>query len=268
MDMEATLVRWVVKVGSSTLVDDAGALRPGRLPALADQVSQVLDLGVRPALVVSGAVALGWPLLGAASEREPLGTRRAAAAALGQAQLTVALGEALSAVGLTMAQVLVTDLSPQVKQAEGPSAYFDRLIDHGAIPVLNGNDAAQLSEPRVPDNDTLAALLARAWRANLLVILTDQDGLLQADPSKVLSPPIVEFLPAVTPEVWAGVRGSRASRHGRGGMESKLLACGHAASFGIPSVIAPGHRPDTLRRIALGERVGTRIGSWPSERGA
>jgi glutamate 5-kinase len=255
-------VRWVVKVGSSTLVDSAGRLRRNRLRALAGQVSDLHRRGIRPALVISGAVAVGRAALG----RDVSGdasARRAAAAALGQPRLTAALEWALASCGLGLGQILVTEASPG---PSSPTRLFDALVGRGVIPMVNGNDAT--GDPALPDNDTLAAQLARAWPADLLVILTDQEGLLTDDPRRVERPPLVEWVPAVTPELWARVRGAAASGHGRGGMESKLLACGHVASAGIPAVIAPGHRPDTLSRIAAGDRVGTRVGAWPYEKGA
>jgi glutamate 5-kinase len=259
-------VRWVVKVGSSTLVDEVGRLRRGRLTSLARQVAHLRQRGIRPALVVSGAVALGRRRLEGAGRPGA----RAAAAALGQPLLVAALSSALEESGLALGEILLPGLTAPQPGPVGPLTALDDLLEAGAVPVINGNDAAAPPGADVPDNDSLAASVARAWPADLLVILTDQEGLLTADPRYVPQARLVPYLPSVTPEVWARVRSSRPSTHGRGGMESKLLACAHAAGAGIPSVIAAGHQRQVLVRLAAGEHLGTRIGPWPGlwERGA
>ncbi len=246
--------RIVVKVGSSLLVDSqAGKLKEAWLASLAGDLA-ALHGKKRDVLVVSsGAIALGRAVL-----KLPAGVLKLedsqAAAAVGQIALARTWSEALSRHGLTAGQVLVTlgDTEERRRYLNARST-IERLLEWRAVPVINENDTVATSEIRYGDNDRLAARVATMASANLLVLLSDVDGLYDAPPGTTASAKHVPIVERVTPaiEAMAGAAGSELSR---GGMQTKIEAAKIATGAGTHLIIASGRVDHPLRAVAKGAR--------------
>ncbi|HSK16228.1 MAG TPA: glutamate 5-kinase [Gaiellaceae bacterium] len=248
----------VVKVGTSLVAAPGGRVRRGLLRARAHELAALVRAG-RPACVVSsGAIALGLPRLGL--ERRPRGVPRLqAASALGQARLQAAWEDALAREGLLAAQVLLTanDLAERAAYVNARHAFVE-LFRLGAVPVVNENDATATDEITFGDNDALAAQVAVLVRAELLVLLTEVEGVYSRAPGTPGAELLAEGERALGAELGAP------SPLGRGGMRSKVLAGELAAAAGIPTVIASGLGEEVLGPVLAGEG-GTRFA--PKARG-
>jgi glutamate 5-kinase len=242
----------VVKVGTSSITDQRGALLPAAIAKLAAEVADLRDVGARVIVVTSGAIAAGLPRLGLA-ERRPSDTAvLQAVSAVGQGHLLMEWYRALDAVDLIGGQVLLA-----------PHDFIDRsqylharqtlrlLLDLGVVPVVNENDAIADDEIRFGDNDRLAALVAQLVGADLLVLLTDTPGLLTGDPRLDAAASLIEEIAEVDHEIEA-LAGGAGSERGSGGMASKLAAAKMAAWSGVRAVIADARRPGVLRDAADG----------------
>lgn len=241
----------VVKIGSSLLVEESGAIRRGWLEALADDLAQLKAAGKQPVVVSSGAIAVGRRRLGLTA-RTPKLEEKQAAAATGQIRLAHAYQEALARHDLTVAQVLLTlgDTEERRRHLNARQT-LTTLMKLGALPVINENDTVATSEIRFGDNDRLAARVAAMIGADTLVLLSDIDGLYTADPRR---DPAARHLPTVerlTPEIEA-MAGAAASSYSSGGMVTKLAAARIAVAAGCRMAIADGREPHALRRLAEG----------------
>jgi glutamate 5-kinase len=257
--------RVVVKVGTAVLTRD-GRLAHARLYAFAESVAALRRQGREVLIVSSGAVGLGAERLGLGPGPHPLGVRQACAA-VGQGRLMALWSEALERLGITAAQLLLTqdDFADRARYLNLRRT-IGRLLAAGVIPVINENDTVSTAELRpIPeraearinfgDNDKLSALVASKVDADLLILLTDVDGLYTADP-RTPGAELLGLVPEVTPELEAGAGGPRM---GTGGMRTKVLAARIAARSGCASVIANGTHADILDRIVAGESVGTLV---------
>lgn len=247
--------RIVVKVGSSLLTNGGKALDPAFLDKLAAELHALRESGKEVVLVTSGAVAAGIAALGIAKPREI--PRKQAAAAVGQTRLMHAYEEAFRRRGVHVAQVLIThdDVANRRRFLNARNT-LTALFELGVLPIFNENDTVVVEEIKVGDNDNLSAFVAVMVEADLLIILSDVDGLYDADPRKHAEARrlgIVEQIDARV-EALAGGVGSAA---GTGGMITKLEAARKAAATGIATVIAQGREPDVVRRVLAGEDVGT-----------
>jgi len=250
----ASFRRIVVKVGSSLLVDaEAGRLREAWLGALAEDLA-ALHRDQRDVLVVSsGAIALGRSLL-----KLPAGVLKLedsqAAAAVGQIELARTWAEALSRHGITAGQVLVTlgDTEERRRYLNARST-IAKLLEWRSVPVINENDTVATNEIRYGDNDRLAARVATMASADLLVLLSDVDGLYDAPPGGGGNPKLVPLVPRITPEIEA-MAGTSGSELSRGGMRTKIEAGKIATTSGVHMVIASGRIEHPLKRIAEGAR--------------
>ena len=248
--------RVVVKVGSALLNDPATGLARARIAVLSEQINQLLDKGLQVVLVSSGAVAEGVSRLGLS--RRPQGVHELqAAAAVGQMGLIEAYEQAFSEHGRHTAMILLThdDLANRQRYLNA-RATLTRLLELGVIPVINENDTVATDEIRFGDNDTLAALVANLLQADVLFILTDTDGLHEADPRVDARAPLVENADAADPRLDAMV-GEGAGDLGRGGMVTKLSAARIAARSGSHTLIASGAEQGVLLRGLAGEAVGS-----------
>lgn len=250
--------RWVIKVGSS-LVTNAG--RGLDRAAIADWSAQLAALradGKELLWVSSGAVAQGMARLGLRQRPEQLQALQAVAA-VGQMGLVQAYESALDQFDVKTAQILLThaDISQRSRYLNARGALLS-LLRFGVIPVVNENDTIATDEIRVGDNDTLAALTCNLIDADLLIILTDQEGLYESDPRLDPQAPLVSMVDIDDPRL-ADMAGDSKGRLGRGGMRTKLLAAHWAARSGSATIIAHGRKPEVLLRIASGETVGTLI---------
>ncbi|HEV2220941.1 MAG TPA: glutamate 5-kinase [Casimicrobiaceae bacterium] len=254
----ATATRLVVKVGS-TLVTNAGrGLDHAAVARWAGEIAQLARDGRSVILVSSGAIAEGMLRLGWTSRPHAIHELQAAAA-VGQMGLVQAYERAFADYGLRTAQVLLTheDLADRRRYLNARTT-LTTLLGLGVIPVINENDTVTTDEIRFGDNDTLGALVTNLIEADVLVLLTDQQGLYTADPRSDAAATLVQSARAGDPALEA-MAGGAGSLIGRGGMLTKVLAAKRAARSGASTVIASGREPDVLTRLAAGEAIGTHL---------
>lgn len=251
----ASAKRWVVKVGSALLTDDGRGIDEAVIAALVEQLAELRQRGCEVLLVSSGAVAAGLSRLGASERPEELHELQAAAA-VGQSALLRRYEEAFAAKGLMVAQILLghDDVFARDRYLNARAA-LKTLLSHGVVPVINENDTVVTDEIRFGDNDTLAALVANLVDADVLVLLTDQDGLFDADPRKEVGARLIQQARADDPRLDA-VAGEGGVL-GRGGMVTKLRAARLAARSGTETVIVGGRYAEVLIHLAEGEALGT-----------
>lgn len=248
--------RLVVKVGSGLIASSSGGLDADRISALADEMAALVKDGKEVVLVSSGAIASGMARLGL--KRRPRSIpEKQAAAAVGQSALMWHYEQAFARSGIRVAQVLLTqeDISARPRYLNARNTFLV-LLGFGVLPIVNENDTVAVEEIKVGDNDNLAALVAHLIDADLLVLLTDVDGLYTGDPRRDPGARRLSTVEAVTEEiqrlVWDAEGGVSV-----GGMSTKLEAAQKVTSSGIPMVIASGREPGTLGRVLRGEPVGT-----------
>jgi glutamate 5-kinase len=246
----------VVKVGSSLVTNDGRGLDTSAIARWAAQIAQLRAQGKRCVLVSSGAIAEGVQRLGWTRRPHALHELQAAAA-VGQMGLAQCYESSFREHGIAAAQVLLThaDLADRQRYLNARST-LATLLDLGVIPVINENDTVVTDEIKVGDNDTLGALVANLVEAEVLVILTDQAGLFEADPRRDAAAKLVEQAIAGEARLEA-MAGGIGSMLARGGMLTKVLAAKRAARSGAHTVIASGREPEVLLRLARGERIGT-----------
>ena len=231
--------RVIVKIGSSLLVAERGEIRGAWLAALADDVARCRARGQEVILVSSGAVAVGRRHLGLADRRLRLEEKQAAAAT-GQIRLAHAYQEALAGHGITVAQILLTlEDTEERRRHLNARATFAQLLTLGAVPVVNENDTIATAEIRFGDNDRLAARVAQMTSADMLVLLSDIDGLYTADPRKRQDAHHIPLVREIGPEIEA-MAGEAAPGYSSGGMVTKLAAARIAMSAGCHMLIAQG----------------------------
>lgn len=247
---------WVVKVGSSLVTNDGRGLAPAAIALWAGQIARLRAQGKRVTLVSSGAVAEGMQRLG--WKRRPHALHQLqAAAAVGQMGLAQCYETCFREHGLATAQILLThaDMVDRERYLNARST-LRTLLEMGVIPVINENDTVATEEIRFGDNDTLAALVTNLIEGEALVILTDQQGLFDADPRRSPGASLVGRAVAGDPALEA-MSGGAGSTLSRGGMLTKVLAAKRAARSGAHTVIASGREPDVLLKLARGEALGT-----------
>ena len=244
--------RVVIKVGSSLLVDPVHGLRAEWLLALGSDIADWRERGVDVLVVSSGAIALGRGVLGLPRGGLKLEESQAAAA-VGQIALSKAWAEVLGARGITTGQILVTLGDTEERQRYlNARATIGRLLDLKALPVVNENDTVATNEIRYGDNDRLAARVATMAGADLLVLLSDIDGLYTAPPGDDPDAKLIPVIPRITAEIEA-MAGGAASEFSRGGMRTKIEAAKIATAGGTHMVIADGRVSHPLKAIMEGK---------------
>ena len=246
--------RIVIKIGSSLLVDAAsGALKQAWLESLADDLSALAQAGCEVVLVSSGAIAMGRVVLGMKQRPDKLEDAQAAAA-VGQIALGRAYAEVLGARRLVAGQVLLTLSDTESRRRYlNARATINTLLGHRAIPVVNENDTVATNEIRYGDNDRLAARVASMIGADVLVLLSDIDGLYTAPPASDPDARHIPFVERVTPQIEA-MAGGEGSSLSRGGMKTKIDAAKMATGAGTAMVIASGKVMNPLAAIDAGAR--------------
>ncbi|MBT8248271.1 MAG: glutamate 5-kinase [Acidimicrobiia bacterium] len=248
--------RVVVKVGSSSLAPDGGGLDAEALNHVVEQVAALWEAGHPTALVSSGAVAAGIPVLGRRPSDLP-GFQ--VAAAVGQSRLMERYTANFSAQGRTAGQVLLTkDVLANRQQYLNARETLGRMLSLGVVPIVNENDSVGVEELRFGDNDRLAAVVSHLAGAGMLVLLTDTPGLFSGDPrldSEAELITAVRHTDEALDEVVQGASGPL----GSGGVATKVAAARMAAWSGVPTVIASAREPDVVARAVRGEEVGTWI---------
>ena len=250
--------RWVIKIGSSLLTNDGQGLAVDAIDSWVEQMAALQNAGHEVLLVSSGAVAEGMTRLGWKQRPHALHELQAAAA-VGQMGLVQAYESRFQKYGLHTAQVLLTheDLSNRHRYLNARSTLC-ALLGLGVIPIVNENDTVTTEEIRLGDNDTLAALVANLVEANLLVLLTDQAGLLDSDPRSNPDAGLIREAQAGDIQLETVAAGSGGAL-GRGGMLTKVRAAARAARSGTLTLIASGKEEKVLQRIAANETLGTRL---------
>ena len=248
--------RVVVKVGSSLVTNDGRGLDQAAISQWGRQLAALRAGGVEVVMVSSGAVAEGMQRLGW-SKRPSEMHELQAAAAVGQMGLAQVYESCFRQHGLQTAQVLLTheDLADRRRYLNARSTLLT-LLGLGVVPIINENDTVVTDEIKFGDNDTLGALVANLIDADLLVILTDQQGLFTADPRRDPNARLLEAVRAGDPALEA-MAGGAGSSIGKGGMITKVLAARRAAGSGTHTVVASGRHPDVLPRLLAGEAIGT-----------
>jgi glutamate 5-kinase len=251
----ASARRLIVKIGSALLVAENGEIRWAWLAALADDVARCRGRGQEVILVSSGAIAVGRRHLGLARRRLRLDEQQAAAAT-GQIRLAHAYQEALASHGITVAQILLTpDDTEERRRHLNARATFAQLLALGAVPVVNENDTVATAEIRFGDNDRLAARVAQMTSADMLVLLSDIDGLYTTDPRKDPDAGHVGTVREIGPEIEA-MAGEAAPGYSSGGMVTKLAAARIAMNAGCHMLIAQGKSASSpLAAIEAGSRA-------------
>lgn len=246
--------RITVKIGSALLVDRASGLKREWLASLAEDIGRLTAEGCEVLVVSSGAIALGRNILGLGRRALRLEESQAAAAA-GQIALAGAWAEELGRVGLKSGQVLVTlGDTEERRRYLNARATISTLLKLNAVPVINENDTVATSEIRYGDNDRLAARVATMMGADLLVLLSDIDGLYTAPPQLDPDATFIPHVEAITPQIEA-MAGAAASELSRGGMRTKIDAGKIATAAGTAMIITSGARQNPLAAIDAGERA-------------
>ncbi|WP_206362901.1 glutamate 5-kinase [Stenotrophobium rhamnosiphilum] len=248
--------RWVIKVGSSLVTAKGQGLDHVAIADWCAQIAQLRKSGKQIVLVSSGAVAEGMARLGM-KKRPSVIHELQAAAAVGQMGLVRSYEDEFKKHGLHAAQILLThdDVSNRGRYLNARGT-FNTLLELGVVPVVNENDTVATDEIRLGDNDTLGALTVNLIQGDLLVILTDQDGLFDADPRNNPDAKLISEADLSDTRL-VGMAGDSKGELGRGGMRTKLSAAYTAARSGAATVIAHGRKPDALLQIARGENIGT-----------
>ena len=251
-------MRIVVKLGTSTLTHATGKLNIRRVELLCKVMSDLKNAGHELILVSSGAIAMGVGKMNLTKKPEDIPTKQALAA-VGQCELMYVYDKLFSEYHHTVAQVLLTkeDTKDTQRRTNFQNTLF-RLLELGALPVVNENDTVATAEIAVGDNDTLGAIVAVNAHADLLVLMSDIEGLYTADPRKDPAARLIPEVRDLTPEILR-LAGDAGSELGTGGMVTKLKAAGLCMAAGCDMIITNGQRPQDLYRIADGEPVGTRF---------
>lgn len=251
-------MRVVIKLGTSTLAHPTGLLNIQRVEELCKVISDLKNAGHEIVMVSSGAIGMGVGKLSLKEKPQDMPTKQAAAA-VGQCELMYTYDRLFSTYNHTVAQILLTGADidhPDRKENFENTLY--RLLELGAIPIVNENDTVATEEIVIGDNDTLGAVVAVSVKADLLILLSDIDGLFTANPRIDKDAKLLSVVEEITEEIEAMTDGA-GSKLGTGGMNTKLYAAKMATAQGIDMVIANGQNPNVLYDIVAGKVVGTRF---------
>ena len=251
-------MRIVVKVGTSTLAHSTGRMNIRHVEDLVKVLSDLKNAGHEMILVSSGAIGMGVGKLNLPGKPSDMPTKQAAAA-VGHCELMYTYDRLFLQYNHTVAQILLTGEDvDHSERRENFENTMERLLELGSLPIINENDTVATAEIKVGDNDTLGAIVARCVKADLLVLLSDIEGLYTADPRKDPSAKLIPVVEEVTPEIEA-LAGGVGSGLATGGMATKLRAAKMVAEVGCDMIITNGEHPEVLYDIAEGRAVGTRF---------
>ncbi|NPV57082.1 MAG: glutamate 5-kinase [Anaerolineae bacterium] len=258
--MTETAQRIIIKLGTSTLTAGGDKISIPHLLELVKQVAGLHAQGHQVMLISSGAIATGREALNHPELEKHIPAKQMLAA-VGQSRLMELYNKLFQMYGITVGQVLLTrdDLLSRRRYLNARNT-LEALLAYRVIPVINENDTVATDEIRFGDNDNLSAQVASLVEADLLVLMTDQDGLFTGDPRRNPDASLVKLVDSaeIPPELWQAAGGSQGGL-GTGGMETKLLAADLARRAGVTVVITNGKRPEALAQITAGEVVGTRF---------
>ena len=248
--------RVVIKIGSSVLTNEYGEISEGVFDEIAGEISGIKSRGIDPIIVSSGAIAAGMKKLNLGKKPVDISMKQAIAAC-GQSALMWYYERAFSAFGEKVAQILLTHdaLSVRKRFLNARKTLFT-LLGMGVIPIVNENDTVAVEEIMLGDNDNLAALVTSLVEADLLVLLTDIEGLYDKDPRNHRGAELITLIEEIDERI-EEIAGETLGRTTTGGMRTKIEASKTAAAFGVPTIIANGKKPTTLSEIFSGKDVGT-----------
>ena len=248
--------RIVVKVGTSTLTYSTGKTNIRRMHKLVSVLSDIVNSGIEVALVTSGAIGVGAGKLGLPEKpRDTAGKQ--AAATIGQYELMFLYDKLFGEYGHTVGQLLITKSDVENdERRQNLINTFNRLFDFGAIPVINENDSVAVEEIVYGDNDSLSAIVAKLIGADALIILTDIDGLYDANPTENEDAKLIPLVTEINDELFA-IAGGHGSRFGTGGMVTKLHAAQIAMEAGIDTIVMNGENPTEIYKALDGKQIGT-----------
>ncbi len=251
-------MRIVIKVGTSTLTHSTGNINIRHFEKICKVLSDLKNAGNEIILVTSGAIGMGVGKLSLKEKPHDMPTKQAAAA-VGQCELMYTYDKYFSEYGHTIAQILVTgsDLQDNARYLNFRNT-INRLLEMGALPVINENDTVATEEIAVGDNDTLGAIVATSTNADLLILLSDIEGLYTTDPHKDPNAKLIPEIFEITEEIKL-LGGGAGSGLGTGGMATKLHAAEICMNNGTDMIITDGSDPDILYEIAEGKKIGTRF---------
>ena len=249
-------MRVVIKIGTSTLAHSSGHLNIRRTEALCKVISDIKNAGHAVIVVSSGAIGMGVGKLGLLQRPSDIPTKQASAA-VGQCELMYTYDKLFGEYNHTVAQLLITgDDVANDKRHQNFSNTINRLLELGALPIINENDTVSTDEIVIGDNDTLAAIVAKSIGADLLILLSDIDGLYTADPHTNPDAKLIHRASKVDADTFS-LAGTSGSSLGTGGMITKLRAAQICLDCNCDMVIANGNNPDYLYDILDGKPVGT-----------
>ena len=258
-------MRIVVKVGTSTLAHPTGRLNIQRMEKLCKVLSDLKNMGHEIILVSSGAIAMGFGKLNLSERPKDVPTKQASAA-VGQCELMYIYDKLFTEYNHTVAQLLIT--APDIEEGGVRKQNFHntlaRLLELGALPVINENDTISTEEFGIGDNDTLSAIVAVTIQADLLILLSDIDGLFDGDPRKNPDAKLIDTVEKIDEHI-ISLGGGSGSNLGTGGMATKLRAAQMATAAGCEMVIANGQSPEVRYDVAAGKCVGTRFSAKRDE---
>lgn len=249
--------RIVVKVGTSTLTHKTGKTNIARMAKLVSVLSDLHNMGHEIVLVSSGAIGIGYTKLGLAKKPDTIKGLQAAAA-VGQGELMFLYDKFFGEYGVVVSQLLFT--SDALKREDGRQHLidtFNQLLEYGSIPIVNENDSVSIEELTNGDNDRMSAFVATLIDADMLIMLTDTDGLYDSNPSENPNAKLISKVEEITPdiEVVAGGAGEK----GTGGFATKIVAAKIATSVGIPVIVTNGKKPTDIYKILDGKEIGTKF---------
>ncbi len=253
--------RIVVKVGTSTLTHDSGFLNIRKIETLVKCLADIQNSGRKIILVSSGAIGCGVAKLGIAGRALTVSEKQAAAS-VGQCDLIDIYDRNFSQYGHKIAQVLITkDIVDNPEKRDSASGTFEALISYGCIPIVNENDTVSSEEITFGGNDTLSVAVARLTGADLIINMSDVDGLYDKNPRTNPGAKLIEHVSEITEELLSGAEGTGSgSNRGVGGMRAKLQSAATAMRHGIPMLIVNGDNPNILYDIFDGSFKGTYCG--------
>ena len=255
-------MKLVVKIGTSTLTHVTGCLNIRRIEALVKALADLANAGNEVILVSSGAIAMGVGKLNLGERPREIAGKQAAAA-VGQCELMYTYDKLFAEYNRTVAQILLTadDLEVPERHKKFENT-MEQLLAWRVLPIINENDTVSTNEIRIGDNDTLGAIVAASVKADLLVLLSDIDGLYDSDPHQNPDAHLIPEVRELTEEILT-LGGGAGSARGTGGMATKLHAAQIATAAGCDMIILNGEHPELLYRVLNGESVGTRF--WAQE---
>lgn len=246
----------VLKIGSNTLSDENGNVNKKLMHNIVDQLCELMKQGKQVIIVSSGAGICGVAAINKWHRKGDINYKQALCA-IGQVELMMAYKELFGDYGIHVGQMLLSrdDFGDHVRNLHIRNTLFT-LVDEGVVPIVNENDSVSVDEIKIGDNDTLSALTANLWGADLLIILSDIDGIYDKNPKENKNAELIEEVHDIE-GILSEIDSRGKSRFGTGGIVTKISAASMVNEYGIPMILANGTKHDILRKIAAGTEKGT-----------